>query len=72
MSDGKKAAHEEAQRDEWNRRLRIVMQTSPDELLKIFDDIKIQSDYLNADNLRLTYVEHVRIKALQALIQKLP
>jgi len=72
MSDGKKAAYEAEQAESWNRRLQIVMRTSPDELLKIFDDLKAAADVLNADHLRLSWVEHMRIKQMEALIEKLP
>jgi hypothetical protein len=72
MSDGKKAAYEGAQEENWNRRLQVVVRTSPDELLKIFDDLKAAADVLNSDNMRLLWVEHIRIKQMKALIEKLP
>lgn len=72
MSDGKKAAHEDADEAYYRSRVRIVQGTSPAEFLKIFDELKVHMQILHSSDLSLTYRDHVRLKSIEALIQKLP
>jgi hypothetical protein len=72
MSDGKKAAYEDAQEEIWKQRVKIAQNTTPAEFLKIFDDIRQELNGLNAAELYLTWKQHTRFQSIKALIQKLP